>query len=52
MKFRQNGLANFFLGCICGYAVANAVDIDLAGASLLSGCIAFSIFTIYCYPID
>ena len=52
MKFRQNGLANFFLGCICGYAVANAVDIDPVGGTLFAGCIAFFIFTVYCYPID
>lgn len=52
MKFRQNGLANFFLGCICGYAVANAVDVDLARGTLLSACIALFIFTVYSYPID
>lgn len=52
MRFVSNGLANFFLGCICGYGVANAVDVDLAGAVLLIVCIAIVVGCIYLYPVD
>lgn len=52
MRFSQNGLANFFLGCICSYGVANAVDLDLVFGALLIFGIAGLTLCIYAYPID
>ena len=52
MRFKRNGLANFCLGCICGYGVSNAFDADPLLGSLIVFGIAGSIFCVYAYPVD
>lgn len=50
MTFKNNGIANFLLGCISGYAVANAVDVSMAVTSFLSFVIFAVIVLIYTFP--
>lgn len=49
--FTENGIANFFFGCICGYAVACAFEFGVGLAFFLIIVIASVIGFIY-FPVD
>lgn len=49
--FTKNGIANFFFGCICGYAVACTFEFGVGIALFLIILIATVIAFIY-FPVD
>lgn len=50
MPFKQNGIASFLLGCICGYAVANAFAVSMSIASFVTFVIALIMVLVYSFP--
>lgn len=51
MSFRQNGIANLYLGGILGFVFSQMVEtLPLYVAGFLIGLICIGIWAYYCYP--
>lgn len=50
MSFKNNGIANFLLGSISGYAVANSLDVSMGATASLVLLIFIVIAGSYTFP--